>query len=99
MNSHKRAIRADQRLVRAERAEALKQGGLPNVQFTDRLCLICGGPAHPISATELPAIRSYLTRHLGSAALVLAARQAGFSADHCYTSMAGLSICKAQDPK
>jgi hypothetical protein len=81
---------------RLARAEQLRQHTLPSVEFSERLCLLCGGGAHPISSVDLPAIMGRINGSVSYQDLVQKARRAGFTDDHCYTSSAGVSICKTE---
>lgn len=84
---------------RLERAERLRQWELPQVLFSERQCLICSGGALPITTAELPAILGRVKGVVTYPELVEKARRAGFTADHCYTSAAGVSICKSEKPR
>jgi hypothetical protein len=75
---------------------------LPKVDFSQQRCLVCGGPAEKFRSDTLPegALGRYIGRRLSYAGLVEIARTAGLTDLHCWTSMAGVSVCRTgQTPK
>lgn len=84
---------------RHARREQLRQQQLPRAEFSARQCLLCGGGAEPISSTQLPAILGRVGGSVSYQELVRLARREGFGPDHCYTSAAGVSICKSEKPR
>jgi hypothetical protein len=79
---------------RIERESQNRQQALPRLEFSDRQCVVCGGGAKPINSVELPEIMGVVGGSVSLEELVRAARAAGFTDDHCYTSMAGISVCR-----